>query len=198
VVPGQITVIIGYNGSGKTTLIKSLVGILDFTRGNFFLDNVEVSQLYDKWYREKIIYSPQEPQFIDGSIRDNIIGENKIDQENLVKILKEVDLINFINSEQNGINKQLDNRGEQLPLGIRKRMSLARALINDGTLAYLDEPTEGLDKEGKKAVLDIIKRLKVQKKTILIASNDQEIINSANILIDLNSKPKPIIVKQKN
>ena len=58
-------------------------------------------------------------------------------------------------------------------------MSLARALINDGTLAYLDEPTEGLDKEGKKAVLDIIKRLKVQKKTILIASNDQEIIDLA-------------------
>ena len=195
--PGEIAVIVGNNGSGKSTLIKALSGILDFTRGRFFVDEIEVGQLAEKWYRRNLIYSPQEPKFVDGTIRDNLIGDTKIEQDQFVKILTKTNLINFINSDKNGINKVLDSSDEQLPLGIRKRMALARGMINNGKLVYLDEPTEGLDNEGKKSIHSIIKDFKNEKKSLVIATNDQEIIDMSNILIDLNSKPKPLIVKQK-
>tara|TARA_B100000401_G_scaffold388840_1_gene294227 strand:- start:1425 stop:3026 length:1602 start_codon:yes stop_codon:yes gene_type:complete len=195
---GETAVVLGNNGSGKTTLIKALAGILEFNRGRFFLDDVEVSQLAENWYRRSLIYSPQEPKFVDGTIRDNLLGEYKLQQEEFVKILGKTNLVNFINSDKNGINKVLELRGEELPLGIRKRMSIARAMMSKGKIVFLDEPTEGLDKEGKKSIYKIIEEFKKEDKTIVIATNDQEIIDTSNLLIDLDSKPKPIVVKQKD
>jgi ATP-binding cassette subfamily C protein LapB len=195
--PGELAVIVGNNGSGKSTLIKSLAGILEFTRGRFLLDDIEVSQIAEKWYRRNLIYSPQEPKFVDGSIKDNLIGETKIEQDQFVKILTETNLISFINVDKNGVNKILDSSDDQLPLGIRKRMALARGMVNNGKTVYLDEPTEGLDSDGKKSVHNIIKNFKKEKKSLVIATNDQEIIDISDILVDLNSKPKPLVVKQK-
>ena len=112
--------------------------------------------------------------------------------------MKDVKLIDFVNSDNHGINKILEARDTQLPLGIRKRISLARALINGGALVFLDEPTEGLDSEGMESVIKLIKKFKTQNKSIIIATNNQDIINMSDFLIDLNSKPKPIVVRQKN
>ena len=195
--PGELAVIVGNNGSGKSTLIKSLSGILEFTRGRFFLDDIEVGQLAEKWYRRNLIYSPQEPKFVDGTIKDNLIGETKIEQDQFIKILTDTNLINFINSDKNGVNKILDSSDDQLPLGIKKRMALARGMITNGKVVFLDEPTEGLDNEAKKSVNKIIKNLKNEKRSIIIATNDQSIIDMSDILIDLNSKPKPQVVKNK-
>ena len=195
--PGELAVIVGNNGSGKSTLIKSLSGIIEFTRGRFFLDGIEVGQLAEKWYRRNLIYSPQEPKFVDGTIKDNLIGETKIEQDQFVKILTDTNLINFINSDKNGVNKILDSSDDQLPLGIKKRMALARGMINNGKVVFLDEPTEGLDNEAKKSVNKIIKNFKNEKRSIIIATNDQSIIDISDILIDLNSKPKPQVVKNK-
>ena len=195
--PGELVVILGNNGSGKSTLIKLLSGILEFTRGKFFLDDIELGQLAEKWYRRNLIYSPQEPKFVDGTIKDNLIGETKIEQDQFVKILTDTNLISFINSDKNGVNKILDSSDDLLPLGIRKRMALARGMVNNGKLVFLDEPTEGLDKEGKKSVIKIIKNFKNEKRSLIIATNDQEIIDISDILIDLNSKPKPQVVKHK-
>ena len=195
--PGELAVIVGNNGSGKSTLIKSLSGILEFTRGRFFLDDIEIGQLAEKWYRRNLIYSPQEPKFVDGTIKDNLIGDTKIKQDQFIKILTDTNLINFINSDKNGVNKILDSSDDQLPLGIKKRMALARGMINNGKVVFLDEPTEGLDNEAKKSVNKIIKNFKNEKRSIIIATNDQSIIDISDILIDLNSKPKPQVVKNK-
>ena len=197
VLPGELAVIVGNNGSGKSTLIKSLSGILEFTRGRFFLDDIEVSQLAEKWYRRNLIYSPQEPKFVDGTIKDNLIGETRIEQDQFIKILTDTSLINFINSDKNGVNKILDSSDDQLPLGIKKRMALARGMINNGKVVFLDEPTEGLDNEAKNSVNKIIKNFKNENRSIIIATNDQSIIDISDILIDLNSKPKPQVVKNK-
>ena len=197
VFPGELAVIVGNNGSGKSTLIKSISGILELTRGRLFIDDIELGQLAEKWYRRNLIYSPQEPKFVDGTIKDNLIGEMKIEQDQFVKILTETNLISFINSDKNGVNKILDSSDDLLPLGIRKRMALARGMANNGKLVYLDEPTEGLDSEGRKSVYNIIKNFKKEKKSLVIATNDQEIIDTSDILIDINSKPKPLVVKQK-
>ena len=195
--PGELAVIVGNNGSGKSTLIKSLSGILEFTRGRFFLDDIEVGQLGKKWFCRNLIYSPQEPKFVDGTIKDNLIGETKIEQDQFIKILTDTNLINFINSDKNGVNKILDSGDDQLPLGIKKRMALARGMINNGKVVFLDEPTEGLDNEAKKSVNKIIKNFKNEKRSLIIATNDQSIIDISDILVDLNSKPKPQVVKHK-
>ena len=195
---GDIVSISGNNGSGKSTLIKVIINVLELNRGQILIDQIDLNQLSIKWYRDQISYSPQEPTFIDGTLGDNIIGSNQIEPSELTNTLRDVDLLNYINSHESGINMVLDNRGEDLPLGIRRRISLARSIIGNGTIVVFDEPTEGLDKVGKDAVYKLLKKLKDSKKTIFIASNDENILTMANITIDLNIKPKPSVKKVKN
>ena len=190
---GNIVSIIGSNGSGKSTLINIFSSVLEITRGSILIDEVELNQLSKTWYRDQIAFSPQEPKFIDGSLKDNLIGSNEVKESDFVRILREVDLANYINNRENGINTLLEDRGETLPVGIRKRMSLARAMIKQSQLFILDEPTEGLDKTGKDTVIALIKNACLKNKTIIIATNDEEIVNMSDVLIDMNSKPKPNI-----
>ena len=195
---GDIVSISGNNGSGKSTLIKVIINVLELNRGQVLIDQIDLNQLSINWYRDQISYSPQEPTFIDGTLGDNIIGSNQIEPSELTNTLRDVDLLNYINSHESGINMVLDNRGEDLPLGIRRRISLARSIIGNGMIVVFDEPTEGLDKVGKDAVYKLLKKLKDSKKTIFIASNDENILTMANITIDLNIKPKPSVKKVKN
>ena len=186
---GDIVSISGNNGSGKSTLIKVIINVLELNRGQILIDQIDLNQLSINWYRNQISYSPQEPTFIDGTLGDNIIGSNQIESSELTNTLRDVDLLNYINSHESGINMVLD---------IRRRISLARSIIGNGMIIVFDEPTEGLDKVGKDAVYKLIKKLKDSKKTIFIASNDENILTMANIMIDLNVKPKPSVKKVKN
>ena len=194
---GDIISIVGPNGSGKSTLINVFASIIDLTRGSIMIDGIELNQLSKIWYRNQIAFSPQEPKFIDGSLKDNLIGSNEIRESLFNQILNDVDLTNYMNNRENGINSLIEERGETLPVGIRKRMSLARAMVNQGQLIVFDEPTEGLDKIGRESILELVKKENAKNKTIIIATNDQEIINLSNILIDMGSKPKPNIAKVK-
>jgi len=136
---------------------------------------------------------PQEPNFVDGTFLDNLIGIREIQKSKFHEILKLVDLENFVNSDPKGVNLLLSDRGENLPSGIRKRMALARALLVDGQLVLLDEPTEGLDEKGKESIYLLIEKLLSMKKTVVISTLDEEIMNKANLSIDLDNKPKPSI-----
>jgi ATP-binding cassette subfamily C protein LapB len=193
ILPEEVTVIRGSNGSGKTTLIKTLAGILDFERGQIFLDDIEISQISPQWIRKNLTYMPQEPNFVDGTFLDNLIGIREIEKSTFHETLKLVDLENFVNSDPEGVNLLLSDRGENLPSGIRKRMALARALLVGGQLVLLDEPTEGLDEKGKESIYLLIEKLLSMKKTVVISTLDEEIMNKANLSIDLDHKPKPAI-----
>ena len=194
---GNLIAISGSNGSGKTTLIKTLAGILEFQRGNVFFDSIEINQLSLEWLRKNLIYVPQEPKFVDGSLLDNLIGLKEIQKQKMDEILKKVDLNDFVNSDPKGIRMLLSDRGENLPFGIRKRIALARALVTDGQIVILDEPTETLDQKGKSAIYSLITEFIKLKKTIVISTLDNEILNKANYIIDIDSKPTPKITKNK-
>ena len=127
--PGDVMAIKGSNGSGKSTLLKSIIRILEFNRGQIFYDSVELNQLSLEWLRSNLIYLPQEPKFIDGTLLDNLLGLSEIKKDKMNDILKAIDLIDFVNSDPSGIKMQLPNRGENLPFGIRKRIALARAMV---------------------------------------------------------------------
>ena len=73
-------------------------------------------------------------------------------------------MINYVNVHEQGINMLLSNRGKELPLGVRKRISHARSLINNGKIVLFDEPTEGLDVSGREAMLKLITNLDLKIK----------------------------------
>ena len=194
---GELLVIIGSNGSGKSTLIKSIIRLLEFNRGQIFYDSIEINQLSLDWVRANLIYLPQEPKFVDGTMLNNLLGQNQIKKEQMTEILRSVDLLDFINSDPKGINMQMTNRGEDLPFGIRKRIALARALVIGGQLVVLDEPTESIDDRGRTSIYKLITELLRNNKTVIISTQDEQITQLANCIVNLDVKPSPQITRGK-
>lgn len=192
---GSIVCVKGSNGAGKTTFARLLCGLIDPTRGRIKLDGMDLRQAEPKWWREQFMYVPQEPTFFNGTIRDNIILDQKdIDEEKIINVLTEVGLNNFLDNTNDGMYTKIVNNGQSLPLGIRRRITLARALLNNSNLVIFDEPTEALDIDGIKSIAHILNRLVKEKKTIFVMTNEEFIIKAAQIVIDLNKKPTPEII----
>ena len=196
--PGQLAAITGMNGSGKSTLIKNFVSLLDPLRGSIQVDNIETSQLSIDWWRDNISYLPQEPQFISASLLDNIFGfhEEDLDNDKINAVISLSDLSDFIQSHPDGLEMPISFDGNELSYGIKKRIALARALVNEGTLVFFDEPTESLDARGCQQVYQTIQQLLQNSKTLVIATGDPNIIKLASLVIDMNEKPRPKITEQ--
>jgi len=97
IAPGKAMAVYGQNGTGKTTLAKLIMGLIEPRRGSILADNVNLQQLAAPWWRRQIIYMPQEPTFINGTIRENILFLNPdIDEAVLNHLLRAADLKNFL------------------------------------------------------------------------------------------------------
>jgi len=190
--PGQVLVVMGENGTGKTTLAKVITLLLEPKRGNILADGVNVLQMAPSWWRKQIIYMPQEPGFINGSIRENLLLLNPdLEDSRLNEILRLTDLKMFLDKTPKGLDTPITNNEKNFPLGIRRRFSLARGLVGNGNLVVLDEPTDAMDKKGVEAVYAIMNTLARSGKTIIVFSNDPKIMKGATMILNLNKKPIP-------
>ena len=192
--PGLMLAVVGRNGTGKTTLARLIVGLLRPGRGEILIDNINLRQLAPSWWRRQLIYFPQEPTFLNITIRENLCLVNpEIDAEALNEIIRMTDLSTYFDRTPQGLDTVLADGGRNLSLGIRRRLALARAFITGGTLAIMDEPTEGLDTAGQRAVYRVMNTISKNGGTIIAFSHDERIIKGADVIMNLNKKPVPKI-----
>jgi ATP-binding cassette subfamily C protein LapB len=194
--PKALLVVAGSNGAGKTTLARLIVGLLEPTRGKILADGVDLAQIVPEWWRKQIVYLPQEPGFLNATIRDNLLAGNPdLDDGALNDLAHAAGLKSFIDQSPEGFDTPLTANGANLSLGVRRRLALARALATDGMLVVIDEPTEGLDTEGAQLVIDTINKLAKRGRTIVVFSHNPQILAAAPQYVDLNSKPVPKLVR---
>ena len=195
--PGAVLIVTGGNGTGKTTLARLIVGLIEPTRGRILVDGLELQQVAPEWWRTRVSYLPQEPTFLNVSIMDNLKSAKPGADDGAVNAaINAVGLRRYISETKDGFDAIIEKSGGDLALGIRRRLALARALITDGNLIVLDEPTGGLDAEGCQAVYKVMNQLSTQGKTIIACSHDPKIVNVAKFVLDLNHKPVPILVNR--
>ncbi len=192
---GSVLVISGNNGSGKTTLARLLAGLLEPTRGQIFIDGLDLRQVQPEWWRQQVIYMPQEPTFFDGTIRENLMTINpELDDSKLLKIVERAGLKRFLNESPQGLETLLINGGVNLSLGIRRRLALARALTSGGMLAIFDEPAEGMDAEGGATVFKVMNEIIKSGRTLVVCSHNPNILQGKGFRLDLNIKPVPKLI----
>lgn len=194
--PGAVMCVTGFNGAGKSTFCKVAAGLLEPGRGQVLADGVELRQLAPDWWRRQVVYLPQEPTFLNTSIRENITladpaPESTASQERLNQVVRAAALRRFLDTSRQGLDMPVTEGGKALPLGIRRRIALARALMNPGRLVVFDDPTEGLDSEGCQAVYGILNALAKAGHTIIVATADPNILKGAALVLDMNVKPTP-------
>ena len=189
---GEILCVYGGNGTGKTTLAKMLCGLIPPSPGSIFVDGISLQQISTEWWFNKIIYLPQEPDFINGTIRDNFLAYNpELEASDIHDLLKRVDLLALVDETPEGLDQTIKDNGRRLSLGMRRRLALARALCHDGVLAILDEPTEGMDPQGASAVYNLMNELAEKKCTMVVFSHDRNIVRGAHEFLNLDESRDP-------
>lgn len=193
---GEVVVISGDNGTGKSTFARLLLGIIQPTRGQILIDGQDMNQLSLPWWRRQVVFLPQDPSLVNGSIRDNITI-NAIDpsEDDLSDAIDRAGLRKFLDESQNGLETEIVDNGWRLSEGIRRRIALARAVMATGAVTVIDEPTESLDRDGCIAVHNVLGEMAKKGGTIFVMSHDADIVKGPHTHIDLNAKPVPVISK---
>ncbi len=190
--PGQTLAVIGPNGSGKSSLAQLALGLRQPTRGQVLADGIDLQQFAPQWWRRQVRYLPQEPTFLPGSIRDNLRAANPaLDDAEMSTLIRQAGLNSFVDESPDGLDMMISGGGDNLAVGIRRRLALARALAVEAPLMVVDEPTEGLDEEGRALVYMAMNRHVEGGGTIIACAHDPHILKGADWIIDLSRKPQP-------
>ena len=163
---GKIHGLIGRNGSGKTMLMKCICGFVKPTSGEISVDGKRIGKDCDFPKNTGIII--ETPGFIpyySGYKNLKLLADlrGKISREDIRKTMEKV-----------GLNPDLKRHVRKYSLGMRQRLGLAQAIMENPDLLILDEPMNGLDKDGVADMREYLLDLKSQGKTILIASHSAE------------------------
>lgn len=178
---GTFVSLLGPNGAGKTTTINILCTLLEKTSGKVFIDGLEIGKNNDDI--RKVIGVVFQESILDGelSVKENLMLRSSfygIDKKEAKKRIDEI-------SSDIDINNILDRRYKALSGGQKRRVDIARALINLPKLLILDEPTAGLDPQSRKTVWKIIKNLQIKRNLSVILTTHymEESLNSDKIII---------------
>lgn len=165
VVAGDIMAFIGPNGAGKTTTIKCVLGLQKITRGKVFINSYDISKNFVKAIEKvgSIVESPDVYMYMSGY-------DNLLLQARMYKNIKEEDIYKIIKLV--GLENRIYDKVNKYSLGMRQRLGIAIALINNPKLLILDEPTNGLDPEGIKELRELLVELAKSGMGILISSHN--------------------------
>lgn len=162
---GKIYGFKGINGSGKTMLFRAICGLIIPTKGEIIINNKKLHK--DISFPESVGVLIENPGFLpnySGKQNLKLLADikGKIEDEDIEKI------INLVGLDCN------DNRKyKQYSLGMKQKLGIAQALMENPELILLDEPTNALDEQSVQSILEIINTEKTHGKTILIASHDK-------------------------
>ena len=174
---GDIVGLLGPNGAGKTTIIKLILNLIKLTKGSIYINGYNKDKYFVKAMEKvgAIVEMPDLYMYLSGYDNLRIIANNykNISRERIDEVAKIV-----------GLEKRIKDKVYTYSLGMRQRLGIAGAIINEPKLLILDEPTNGLDIEGIIEMRNLIKKLSQKEIGILISSHNlSEIDNLCNRII---------------
>ena len=172
---GKFVSILGRSGSGKTTILNIIGGILKADSGNVYVNDINISNMTDDEladYRNQKIGFVFQKYLLEPSLTviDNVVmplvirGTNRLEREEKAR-----EVLSFLDLEDR-INEKVEN----LSGGEQQRVSIARALIGDPDIILADEPTGNLDYERGQEVLDYLKKISLNGKSIILVTHSKE------------------------
>jgi len=175
---GKLAAIVGPNGAGKTTLIKAIVGLIKPVSGGVHFQDMEIK---NGKFKNKIAYVPQSGS-VDWDFPATVLDvvtmgryghlgwfkrPGKLDKSMALETLEKV-----------GMQDYASRQISQLSGGQQQRVFLARALIQQAEIYFMDEPFKGVDAQTEKSIVLLLKKLKEQGKTVIVVHHDLSTVSS--------------------
>jgi len=182
--PGETVAFVGSSGSGKSTLLNLVLGFIRPSSGTIRLDGVDMEALDLRSFRRFVSVVPQESVLFEGTIRENVTyGMTGVPDEDVLAALRDANALEIIESQPDGWNTVVGERGARLSGGQRQRLAIARALIRDPRVLLLDEATSALDSESETKVRDALTRLMAGRTTLVVAHRLTTVRSASRIVV---------------
>uniref|UniRef100_A0A8I3P1Z7 Antigen peptide transporter 2 n=2 Tax=Canis lupus familiaris TaxID=9615 RepID=A0A8I3P1Z7_CANLF len=181
--PGQMTVLVGPNGSGKSTVAALLQNLYQPTKGQLLLDGKPLWQYEHGYLHRQVASVGQEPVLFSGSVRDNIAyGLQSCSDEKVLAAAQAANASSFIQEMEHGLYTDVGEKGNQLAVGQKQCLAIARALVRDPRVLILDEATSALDVQCEPALQDWKSH---GDRTVLVITHRLETVQSADQILVL-------------
>jgi ATP-binding cassette subfamily B protein len=184
VAPGEKLALVGPSGSGKSTIFHLIQRFYDPSSGAVSFDGIRLTEVDPAALREQVALVPQDAVVFGSSVRENIqFGRPDATNQEIEKAAEAAHAAEFIRRLPSGYDTPVGERGVTLSGGQRQRIAIARAILRNASLLLLDEATSSLDAESETLVQQALKRLMLDRTSIVIAHRLATVQNCDRILV---------------
>ena len=180
---GQKVALVGKTGAGKTTIVNLLMNFYNNYTGEILIDGVNIKDIDFNTYRKKISMVLQDTWLFEGTIKNNIVFDNKISDKELSKILNRSKILHMIEGLPNGLNFEINEETNNISAGEKQLLTIARALIADPDILILDEATSNVDTRLEYLINKSMNTLMEDRTSLVIAHRLSTIVNSDVIIV---------------
>ena len=187
--PGKVIALLGAPGSGKSSIVNMIPRFYDPTEGRVTVDGVDVQDVSLASLRRNVGMVQQDVFLFADSIRDNIAyGREDADMDLIVQAAKVAQLHEFIESQQDGYEAAVGERGTTLSGGQRQRLAIARAVLLDPPVLILDDSTSSVDTRTEERIRQAMESVMRNRTTFVIAHRLSTVHRADQIVVLQNGR----------
>ena len=182
--PGETLALVGHTGSGKSSIGKLISRFYEYQSGDLLIDGLDIRFFNLSSYRAQLGVVTQTPFLFDGTVMDNIrYGKPEASDEDVIEIAYKVGRGDWLVSLQDGLETEVGERGNNLSMGQRQLVAIARVLLQDPAIFILDEATASVDPLTETLIQEGLDVLMGNRTSIVIAHRLSTIQHADRIIV---------------
>lgn len=182
--PRQTVAFVGSTGSGKSTILSLICRNYEFQKGEILIDGIDIRKIRISSLRRHFGQMLQDVFLFSGTIRSNIVlREEKIPDEEIMKVCRYVNADHFINKLEHGLDEEVRERGNNFSAGQRQLLSFARTILHKPSVMILDEATANIDTETEPLIQDSLEKMRSVGTMLIVAHRLSTIQHADNIIV---------------